>query len=58
MPQSSQCLECKHFHLLGGCDAFPDKIPSEIFTGLHDHTEPYPGDQGIRFEPLKKEAAK
>ena len=52
MPQSTQCLGCAHFHLTGGCDAFPEEIPQAIFTGEHDHTQPYPGDNGIRFEPL------
>jgi len=35
------------------CDAFPDRIPDEIMTGLFDHTEPYEGDKGVRFEPIK-----
>ena len=36
---------------LHSCKAFPVKIPQEIFTGLFDHREPYPGDNGIRWEP-------
>lgn len=55
--QSDQCLRCAHFHLSGGCDAFPDGIPAPIMTGQHDHTEPYPGDNGVRFEPLDVGAA-
>ena len=65
MPQSAQCLECSHYQGFSRCDAFPEKIPSEIFTGLHDHREPFPGDNGIRWEefifdpsegePLKEE---
>lgn len=36
----------------GDCRAFPDgPIPPAIFTGLHDHSQPYPGDHGIRWEP-------
>jgi len=54
--QSDQCLRCKHFFLSGGCVAFPGGIPEAIMTGLHDHTQPYPGDNGIRFEPYKFEA--
>lgn len=32
------------------CAAFPDGIPDEILVGDFNHTEPYPGDRGIRFE--------
>lgn len=53
MPQSDQCITCAHYRLFGECAAFPQGIPDEIFTGRHNHTEPYPGDNGIRFEPLK-----
>lgn len=52
--QSHQCLGCSHLHLAGGCDAFPEKIPEEIISGERDHREPYPGDNGIRFEALKR----
>lgn len=55
------CYECAHFHADDienfGCDAFPRSIPMEIITGDADHHEPYPGDNGIQFEPVKEHAA-
>ena len=35
------------------CKAFPDGIPEKILTGEHDHTKPFKGDNGIRFEPIE-----
>lgn len=32
------------------CSAFPQGIPAEITTGRNMHTEPYPGDNGIRYK--------
>jgi hypothetical protein len=47
-----QCNDCVHLKRgTATCDAFPDRIPDDILLGRHDHTEPYPGDHGIRFEP-------
>jgi len=52
------CLMCKHNREApqGGmvCDAFPDGIPEPILVGDFDHTEPYPGDHDIQFEPMEK----
>lgn len=55
MSQSDQCVGCAHY--LGNleCEAFPDGIPDEIITGLHDHRQPYEGDGGIRYEPIPKD---
>jgi hypothetical protein len=45
-----QCSNCKHRHEdTIACDAF-DSIPSVILEDQFDHTKPYPGDRGIRFE--------
>lgn len=37
------------------CKAFPDGIPLEVWRGEHEHTKPYPGDNGIMFEPWTEE---
>ncbi len=55
------CARCKHIDepidVIGPtCDAFPTGMPMEIQTGQFRHTEPYPGDNGIRFEPKDTEA--
>lgn len=60
---SPTCLPCKHFHRQNEikfdslkpihehkCDAFPDRIPDEIWRGDNDHKKPYTGDHGIQFE--------
>lgn len=55
MSMSFQCITCKHLSfLMGGCDAFPDKIPLEILQGRVSHNKPYPGDHGIQYEKIKK----
>jgi hypothetical protein len=48
------CRGCRHRieydHL--SCAAFPDRIPEEVWNGMRDHNTPYPGDHGVRFEPM------
>ena len=47
----SQCIDCKYKHIgYGTCDAFPESIPDEILENKHDHKNPYPGDNDIRYE--------
>ena len=57
MPSESYplCVICQRLRLSNGgrltCAAFPAGIPSTLLDGKMDHRQPYPGDQGIRFEP-------
>jgi uncharacterized Fe-S cluster-containing radical SAM superfamily protein len=51
-----QCAYCKHYRDELHCKAFGDvQIPREIIINRHDHRKPYPGDNGIQFEPIKDE---
>lgn len=50
---SEQCESCAHFREGLQCAAFGGPIPSPILRGDHDHTQPFPGDRGIRFEALQ-----
>ena len=46
------CSLCKHRNKDGiSCTAFPDVIPQDILANVFDHRKPFPGDNGIQFEP-------
>ena len=47
-----QCNGCVHYNGKKSCKAFRI-IPIKILLNEHDHTQPYPGDNGIRYEPTK-----
>ena len=49
------CNSCQHLRDNDKCKAFPGGIPEDILVGENDHTEPYPGDHGIQFEPVNRE---
>lgn len=57
MATSTQCLNCKNYEF-NGCKAYPIEIPYQIFSGQHDHTKPFPKDNGIRFEPKEQKNQK
>lgn len=49
------CVRCRHWSPGDAlrCAAFPKSdIPLEIWVGKNPHNDPYPGDRGIRFEPI------
>lgn len=59
-PLDWQCRTCRWFAenhpgVEIGCVAYPDGIPDDIVSGRHDHRKPYPGDNGIRYEPVGEE---
>lgn len=51
------CIYCVNFKDsntgIVRCEAFPNGIPKDIILGF-DHHKPYPGDNGIQFEPKEK----
>lgn len=49
----TQCIRCIHWLGRKRCPAFSGEIPDAILTNEHDHRKPYPGDNGIQFEPIE-----
>lgn len=53
---SGTCNFCRHLNMSEfikhTCKAFPDGIPPDIWLGKNNHTKPYPGDNGVRFEKV------
>ena len=51
----AMCVTCRHKELSSPtCAAFPNGIPSDILDGTVAHRAPYPGDRGIRYEPVSE----
>lgn len=48
-----QCYECRHYTRDYTCTAYRQTIPDDILDNIHDHCKPFPGDNGIQFEPIK-----
>jgi hypothetical protein len=49
------CGNCVHLYthtLWTTCKAFPDGIPGLFANGEELHDKPFPGDHGIRYEPV------
>lgn len=51
-PVCSLCANLIDYGKGRKCKAFSE-IPLEIWTGKHDHTKPYKGDNGIRFKKVE-----
>ena len=50
----SQCTFCTHRSPdATKCKAFPSGIPTELLYNDHDHTLPYEGDNGIRYQAVE-----
>jgi len=49
----SQCTFCAHRSPDGtACKAFPSGIPVELLYNEHDHRMEFPGDKGVRYQPI------
>lgn len=47
------CCFCRRFKKDMTCKAYPDGIPSGVYTNRLGHFRPMRGDNGIVFEPEK-----
>lgn len=55
----SQCTFCTHRSPdATKCKAFPSGIPTELLYNEHDHSLPYEGDKGIRYQAVELGAAR
>lgn len=55
MDADENCFTCRHLRDdERSCDAFPDGIPPVFLYLDKAHNRPYPGDHGIRYEPIDK----
>lgn len=53
----NSCVGCKYFVSIDYwvCAAFDERIPYDIRKGINKHKQPFPGDNGIQFEPIDTE---
>ena len=54
LPPTPKCYQCRHKigYYDANCHAFPMRIPDPIWLSKILHHEPYPGDNGLQFEPM------
>ena len=60
MIRELKCMTCKYYtdpddYALPTCKAFPKGIPLKLLYEEVDHEKPYPGDNGIRYEPIEED---
>lgn len=57
MPFSRICSGCGRLKssIDKTCEAFPDGIPSDIWTGKNNHKKPVKGDMGLLFREITRD---
>lgn len=46
------CFRCKHFDVIGGCEAFPDGIIPDVVLATNEHDQPLMDQDNKKvFEP-------